>query len=301
MKRKTGVVLPKRFEELLRAVHLYRYVTSLDIAYLLYTPGALTRAREHLSELSGGADYVTNRYLYRFPLPGIGNAVRVYTLGSKGRDYLAELIGMPCDWYFRPAKVKHFTHAHVVHSLVLTRFLAAADFFARQSQEFRLSGLRTCYEIGRSPSVVRIRPPGRGELSVKVIPDAWLLFERRDGKRAAILVEIDRGREHQVRFVEHVRSRIEFVSSGEYRRFFGTTGLTIAYATTGERKEYRETRLEAMRRWTRELMANDRREEWASVFRFCTLEFDEMYEAGLFDRPVWFRPDRKAPMPLLSG
>jgi hypothetical protein len=158
---------------------------------------------------------------------------------------------MPCAWYFRPAKVKHFSHAHVEHNLVLTRFLAAADFFARQSQEFRLSGVRICYEIGRTPSVVRIHPPGGRELSVKVIPDAWLLFERRDGKRAAILVEIDRGREQQYNSASGLNLVVAAIILWNYRRFFGTTGLTIAYPTTGERKEYSDTRLAAMCRWTR--------------------------------------------------
>ncbi len=50
--------------------------------------------RELLPALAGGADYQTNQYLYRFPLPQVGNPERVYTLGSRGRDYLTSELGL---------------------------------------------------------------------------------------------------------------------------------------------------------------------------------------------------------------
>jgi hypothetical protein len=46
-----------------------------------------------------------------------------------------------------------------------------------------------------------------------------------------------------------VASRVESIASGEYTRLFGTKGVTIAYATTGERPEYVKTRLRSMRVW----------------------------------------------------
>jgi len=62
----------------------------------------------------------------RFRLEGEGNAERVYTLGSGGRDFLTGELGLPVCWYFRPHKIKHFSHAHVVYALLLTRFLISA-------------------------------------------------------------------------------------------------------------------------------------------------------------------------------
>src|SRR5688500_16093221 len=66
--------------------------------------------------------------LYCFPLqhPTAGNKERVYTLGSKGRDFLADAFGVPVDWYFRPEKVRHMSYGHVIHNLTLTRFLVAS-------------------------------------------------------------------------------------------------------------------------------------------------------------------------------
>src|SRR3954465_11824267 len=170
------LLLTPRMEEILKVMHLYRYMTAVDVAYRVFKPGSLTHVREILSALSGGADYIERQYLYRFQLPGEGNPERVYTLGSRGRDYLARDLGLPVTWYFRPHKVKHLSHAHVVHSLLLTRFLVAAEWWGRSQPDIRLSAVRTSYELAEKPGRVRIAgEDGRTEL-VKVIPDAWLSF-----------------------------------------------------------------------------------------------------------------------------
>ena len=96
-------------------------------------------------------------------------------------------------------------------------------------------------------------------------------------------------------------SRVESIASGEYTRLFGTKGVTLAYATTGERPEYVKTRLRSMQTWTREVLAELGRESWGSVFRFTSLGLDAVYGTPLFAGPVWFRPDEEAPVPLLAA
>jgi len=298
-KRKPLVVLDQKAERILRAMYFYRFMGALDVCQLLFTRGALTRVRNTLSTLSGGGDFVPREYLYRFQLPGEGNPERVYTLGSRGRDFLANEVGLPVDWYFRPETVKHFSHAHVVHSLLLTRVLVAAEKFARSAEGIRLAGRRISYELWKSPPVVQIESEGERH-EVKVVPDAWLLFERPDGRRASVLVEIDRGREYQAAFKAHVAARVEFIASGEYTKVFGTRGVTIAYATTGERPEYVERRLASMRQWTNEVLASQGRENWAELFRFCTLSLDTLYQLPLFDGPVWQRIGSEEPVTLFA-
>ena len=300
MKGKPLLVLDEKAERILRAVYFYRFMGALDICTLLYSPGALARVRKTLSVLSGGADFVQRQYLYRFQLPGEGNPERVYTLGSRGRDFLAQEVGLPVNWYFRPEAVKHFSHVHVVHSLLLTRVLVAAETFARGSDGIRLAGRRISYELWKSPPVVQIALDGERH-EVKVVPDAWLLFERADGRRASVLVEIDRGREYRSAFKAHVAARIEFIASGEYSKVFGTRGVTIAYATTGERPEYGQRRLLSMRQWTKEVLASQGRENWAELFRFCSLSLDTVYETPLFDAPVWRRIGSEEPVALFGA
>jgi hypothetical protein len=285
---------------ILKAVYFYRYMGALDVCYRLFTPGALARVRKTLSDLSGGKDFVPRQYLYRLRLEGEGNAERVYTLGSRGRDFLATELGLPVAWYFRPGKVKHLSHAHIAHSLLLTRVLVAADHWARRQEDLRLAGQRISYELSVDPPVVEIAGK-EGSAPVKVIPDAWLLFERPDGSRSSLLLEVDRGREYQAAFKAHVAARVEFLSSGQYTRVFGTRGVRIAYVTTGERPEYRHSRLTAMCQWTQSLLAEQGREDWADVFRFCSLELGEVYQLPLFDGPIWGRPGSAAPVSLFAA
>jgi hypothetical protein len=44
-------------------------------------------------------------------------------------------------------------------------------------------------------------------MALKVIPDAWLLFERKAGGRSSLLLEVDRGREYRSAFRPEVTER----------------------------------------------------------------------------------------------
>jgi hypothetical protein len=214
-KSRKPFVLGKRGEEILQAVRFYRYMTALDVCYLMYSPNALTHARAVLADLCGGADFVENQYLYRFRLPDValGNQ-KVYTLGSRGRDFLESELGLSASWYFRPEKVRHLSYGQIMHSLALTRFLVAARRFAGLSSgEFKIGEIRICYDLAVAAGSVSVGVGERAE-AVPVIPDAWMTIEwQRGGRRVTfpVLLEIDRGTMFKRRFKRHVRSRIEFV------------------------------------------------------------------------------------------
>lgn len=270
-------------------------MTALDMAYLRYSPTSLTYIRGILTNLAWGADLQSNQYLYRFQLPNAstGNTERVYTLGSRGRDFLMREIGLPVDWYFRPAKIKHLSYNHIAHNLVLTRFLVAAHVWSKSQPVFKLTQTRTGYELAKASNHFQ----GAHQM---VTPDAWLLFERNDGKKFPVLFEIDRGREYKEKFKRHVRSRLEFIKKdGIYSKIFETEAVTIAYATTGEIPEYRESRRKNMIIWTNEVLKELHKESWAGVFRFHSLAHDTLYKTNLFTDPLWYRPDALAPVALL--
>lgn len=289
-------------EAILKAVHFYRYVTALDIAHLLYSPTSLTHVRERLAALSGDADCVTHQYLYRVRLPtGAGNRPKVFTLGSRGRDYLANDLGMPVNWYFRPDKVRNMGYSHMLHNLILTRFLIAAQRWAARDPEFQLVQQRICYELAERPATVTITQEGQRR-AVKVIPDAWVEFQRRsDGRRFPVLLEIDRGMHFQRKLKEQVASRIEYISCGAYKETFGTEAAQIAYVTTGTTQALAESRRTSLCAWTKEVLAEMRIANWASIFRFHALALDGMYETTFLRDAVWYAPDRTKPLPLFGS
>lgn len=301
---KKPFVLSRSAEEILKAMRFYRYMTALDVCHLRYSPAALTWVRSVLAELSGGADFVGNQYLYRFRLPDVrlGNQ-KVYTLGSRGREFLESALGISCSWYFRPEKARHLSYGQLMHSLVLTRFLVAAHRWAVQSHgEFTLETVRISYDLAGSPDSAS---PEKGERrdALPVIPDAWLLLTRkREGTQVSfpVFLEIDRGTMYRQRFKQHVGARLAFIRSGGYEKVFGTKAVRIVYATTGEREEYRETRVRALCAWTREVLEEERLTKWAGIFRFGSVSFGDLYQRLPFGERVWFRPDQEQPVRLFE-
>jgi hypothetical protein len=297
---KKPLIITKPIEAILKAIHFYRYMATQDVCRLLYSPRSLSHVREILSLLAAA------NYLYRFELPHTsrGNTERIYTLGSKGRDYLANVLGLPVDWYFRPYKLRHFGASQAQHNVALTRVLVAAQSWAAKQPDFKLVQTRICYELVRTPATISLTNKGKAE-SLRVIPDAWLLFEQTKGGELEhgypVLLEVDRGMEYREKFKRHVHSRLEFIKKGgAYSKLFGTEAVIIAYLTTGELPQYRESRRKAMCSYTMEVLAESHKEAWAPIFRFHSFLLEDMYDTDLFEAPVWYMPHSPTPVPLFS-
>jgi hypothetical protein len=108
-------ILNSKEEAILAAVRELHYVTALDITYMFFSPTSLTHVREVLSRMAGNGDYVDRQFLYRFPLPSTaqGTKTRVYSLGARGREILAE------KPYPRPYKLRNLSYSHIFHHLTL--------------------------------------------------------------------------------------------------------------------------------------------------------------------------------------
>ena len=198
------LALTPRDEEILATVYRYRFVTSLDIAHLLFSPTYISYVRSRLARLSGKKDLEENTYLCRFKLPDTeGNRERVFTLGNKGREFAREILGNPVDWYFRPNKLKFFSHSAILHHLLLTRFISAATWVCRSRDDLTLLAQRLSYEFLKNPPQVTLTQKDK-KSTLTVIPDAWLLFGKENAKYA-VLFELDRGMEYQEKFKQHVR------------------------------------------------------------------------------------------------
>ena len=314
-KKPAEVVISKRAQEILEAIHTYRFVTAWDIARLFYSPTSINHVRELLALLSGKNDYQDRTYLYRFPLPTtrIGNTEKIYTLGSRGRAYL-QSCGMDIDWYFRPYKYQ-FTddvmtyYQPCLHALTLTRFLVAAQVFCKKSQQWELTTMRTEYTLKKEIAEEQAKKlavtiplnatNGKEQENVIVIPDTWLLFHHTTSKKGSwkpVFLEIDRATEQQKHFKRQIRARALFLANGGYKKLFGTNKGVIAYATTGN-----DTRLSSMRMWTQEVLTQLNMKKLSSRFLFCSLTPSwEQDEKSLFLAPMWSRASDKHAVPLLA-
>jgi hypothetical protein len=284
------IVLTSRDQDILRMIYYYRFVTALDVTQAYYAHASLPFVRSRLSALAGGDDFQNNQYLYRFCLPQTkkGNMERIFTLGSRGRDFLSQEVGLHVNWHYRPEKVRHLSYAQIAHSLLLTRFLIAAQRWSKDHPEYNLAKTRISYELAQE------------QKDKKAVPDGWMLFERKAGGKSAVLLEIDRGMEFQAKFKEHVRSRIKLIQNGDYAKWFDVPGVIIAYTTTGQTEEYQESRRKTMCKWTQEVLVEENKRGWAGIFRFSGLDLKSLYTSSLFDGKVWYRPDQSKPVSLLD-
>jgi Replication-relaxation len=301
----TPLMLTPRHEQILQAIHEYRYVTALDINNLLFSKGSLTYARSMLSALAGGKDQAERHYLYRFPFPtgSAGNRERVFTLGALGRDFLANVLGMPVDWYFRPYKSERLSHSHVLHHLLLTRFVVAAQSFTRNHPEINLLQSRLCHELARNQDMVADQKKQKAAKPA-IIPDAWLLFALQStGARYPVMLEIDRGTEFRAKFQTHMKARLEFIRSGEYKTVFDHPAVIYAYVTSGQLPSHAQARMKTMATWTQTVLTELGLPDWGVIFRFTSLSFDTLYEdiQSLLEQPVWSRPDKSEKVALFES
>ena len=298
--RKPLLIVSERDEAILRAIAKVRYATAKDIAYLLpiFSPSSLSHVREVMTALAGGGDYQPYQYLLRFRRPQItiGTTEKVFTLGARGREYFAEVLGEQVSWWSRPYYVKGLSYAFLMHALLLTRVIAALTCFVRRTATYTLTDCRLSYALtGTQGAPTEEEAEEAQATALPVIPDAWVVLHRYDGQDILLWLEIDCGTETAKKYTASLASRIAFLQE-DYERLFGTTSVLVCYLAC-----YPDTRRQALQGWTQALLRELKLEDLADIFRFATVNYDSLYSAPLFDAPVWYRPDSHIPLPLLTG
>jgi hypothetical protein len=295
-------------ERILLATRFYRFLCAQDFCRLHWSSNSITYVRDLLANLA------KHKYLYRFTHPNIskggsagGSVENIYTIGCKGREYIERILGQSVCYYYKPHKIKHASYGAVLHNLLLSRTLIAASVWAKKQTEFKLLKTRISYELAReAPSIQLTNGKGEREM-VKVIPDAYLLFQKLNNNKHEcfyqVILELDRGTEFQKRFVKSIRARLEFIKDSEaYRRLLGMEpkNVIIAYITTGDRPEYRESRRRAMSDWAINIISQSDLKNLPCSFLFCSVVASEIYHIPLFDGAGWFKPGESSPVSLFT-
>jgi hypothetical protein len=218
-----------------------------------------------------------------------------------------EKSGYKVDWVYKPHRIKLASYGPVLHNILLSRTLIAASVWAKKQPNFKLVKTHICYQLAReAPSIQLTNDKGEREM-VKVIPDAYLLFQKLNNNKHErfyqVILELDRGTEFKQRFIKSIQARLEFIKdSGAYSSLFGTApkNVIIAYITTGDRPEYRESRRKAMCDWTRDVLAQNDLNNLPCSFLFCSVVASELYNIPLFDGAGWFMPGSPNPVSLFT-
>jgi hypothetical protein len=289
--------LSERDEEIITAVHTYRYLTLDQVTRLFFGPASKNYAGQYLLRLT--------KYgmLARFPLPTSqkGNRSYIYTLSSKGTHYLRsigwDIAGRSTE---EPPSYKHLTH-----TLAVNDFLIAATLLPRNVEGVTLRNLYSEWMLKCSP--LRLRPAvetGRSQSphtthQQSVIPDGWLDFRLRcEGKtiRFAVWVEIDLQTEEEKQFRQKVRSLHTIATSNVCLQQLGVKAFTIAIANMHGGVKRRDQ----LRGWAKQELILLGKLADASLFLFTSLPDGELNPQMLFLTPSWVSICEDRPLPLLD-
>jgi hypothetical protein len=293
--RQPPLVLSEQKEQIIRACALYQYLTVEDLCYILGMPTSRNYVRRLASRLSGKKDQAPGEYLYRFALPqrAGGNGLRVFVPGEASRNLFQQEEGEANGFVWNnPATMQRYSYSYVVHNLAVTRLALCATLFCRECPVYYLAETRLAYDIARTPPRVSLTTDGK-PTTVSVIPDLWLFIERAtDGQGYALWFEIDNATTFRQSFQRRLSARLECITQGVYAEYFGTPVVLLGYAVIGRTPQLREARMHTLRQWTHELLVQQKREQFARLFRFTAVEYETLYRhtRTLFTEPVWYLP-----------
>ena len=298
--QRTPVVINSTSERILKAVHELGVVTNREITELFFKKGSRTHSGAILKKLCGGKDYATGHMLFRMQLPVAlpGSRERMYCLGSEAR----EVLGLDDDYY--PGKLRYLAYSPLLHDVCLSRFIVATTNYLHAHPEYHLLERRMCYSISRNPPTIPQVIDGK-ETKVAVVPDAFLHIELTDGDEYGLWIEIDRSSENYKKYLQLVRNRIELAKSKLLEKYFNIPSVLFCYIVTdiaGNTPEKLKSRLHTIRRWTEEVLPEEKRESWVSMFRFTSISFESIYAEtqSLFEEAKWEQPDAAEPVPLFD-
>ena len=234
-----------------------------------------------------------------------GNFRRLYTLTRRGAALLREL-GVDADFWYRPYRASHFSFSYLQHHLSVTQWLVALSAFVRVYPAYQVIETRTGFSLAKQPPRLTLNDDGQ-ETTITAIPDAYVYLEHANGDSSEtqgfpLWIEVDCGTESKAKFHQLVLDRINFVRYKGYEAYFGVPSTTVifCYLAVGATRDYRLNRLHTMRQWVAEVLAEQKLDDWASVFRFSTID-EGLYDTLMhFTDPVWTTADSDTLVPLLT-
>lgn len=281
--------LSERDEDILRALHTYRYLTVRQVTRLFFAASSKNHAGEYLKRLTN------QQYVYRFPLPSTrkGNPEFVYILAYAGVRYLRSL-GVESATLLRLRQAP--SYFPMQHTLRLNDVLIAAALLERHTTTVQLADMRHEWVLKQTPfHLDQTKPYGKEKGTT--IPDAWLDFRialPHALRRFPIWWEQDMGTVEQKAHKEKIQRILRIVNTSAYEHLFGTPNVTIAFATTTGIKRTQE-----LRSWTQEELAQGKSGD-TDLFLFTSLPKGELDPITLFLSPIWLTLFDSTPVPLLE-
>jgi hypothetical protein len=310
-----AVQVSEQDESIIQAAIRYQYMTMLDFWYELGRSISHTYLRRVLYRLAGGKDQTEGHFLYRFCLPKTtcGEPKRVYVPGMPSYAFLSRAGEALGGRFTTPAAKEGYSYSFLYHNLAVSRLAIVAGLFVREHPTYALAELRLWHELaGSNRPRVRLETDGQVTQTC-VIPDLFVFLQRlTDGGGPGIWFEVDNGTTYRVAFLRRLASRLAYLKSADYEREFGTPAVTLCYVVITKDPKRRQARLQSLARWIDDYLDHkfldqetldqdesvnqEKKEQWASMFRLIALDYETLYEhtTALFTEKLWYPPGKIA-------
>lgn len=259
--------------DILRLIHEYHFLTVSQVTRLRYSSGSETTCQDRLKKLfnAGVLDRV------QLPHVGTGNTEYLYTLSTKGCKELQPL-GISSFSRYRPADTRTLKLPHLQHVISLNDFLIAARILPRVHPDITLVSMKHDLDMKREPLRVTL-----DRQEVRIVPDGFLDFRLSIGGRLyamPVWVELDRNTEWGNTLKLKLQKIIHAVQSLAFQELFGVSSVTVAIATTNEK------RVDLMRSHIQAELQRLGLMHLALVFLLTPLP-EQLEPITLFTAPVW--------------
>jgi hypothetical protein len=308
--------------EIIRACIRYQGLTMLDLWHVLGRSFTHTYLRRVLMRLSGTKDRTAGQYLFKFALPKTtwGAPKFVYVPGVLSRDIQFQEGDASGQRFTPPATIQGYSYSFLYHNLFAVRLAIVAELFVRRHPSYTLAELRLWHDMAANPPRVRLSTQ-EGVTEASVIPDVFIFLQRlTDGGGRGIWFEVDNSTTYRVAVFRRLRARLAFLKSANFEKYFGTPAVVLAFVVITKDPKRRAARLQSLACWIDEFLdrefldqekldeddsvAQQNKEQWASIFRLAALDYETLYEhvTGFYTGKLWYPPGRIDPdtKPTLS-
>jgi hypothetical protein len=299
-----AVVVSELKEQLIRACCRYQWLTVEDFWQWLRSVRGSCPTRNHVgkvvSSLAGGKDETPGHHLYKFALPKTtsGNATRVFVPGEASRGLLDQWADRGDTYWTYPARMQRYSYSYMYHNLTVSRLAIGAALNFLEHPESYIAETLLSYDMLRTPP--RLSASDQ-QTALTVIPDLWLHIIANNGEYP-LWIEVDRGSESRSAFQRLLRARLFYIKSDQYHEYFGTRHVRLCYTITSSNPPDKDSRLNAILEWAKEVLTRESLAAWAGVIHVTTIEYETLYDhlPRLFAEPVWYQPYKSSPVLLFS-
>lgn len=269
-----GFRLTERDVRILEAIHVYDGILSFSQIQRLFFSGR-SQAERRMMLLYQHKFVNRPSYEQRRLLPEM-----IYWLDRRGAELVASQVGSAWGDFAWRKEPRWF---QVEHDLAVNDFRIALLEACRKDPDVVLETWIPESEFWVYPDQVSYKY-NEQEIKRNIRPDGFFVLTT-SGHRFRYLLEIDRSTEDNPRFLrEKVLPGLAYIRSKAYETRFGHRSGRWLVVTTGERR-------------LRNMLQQARRGDAKGLFYFTT--FDQVNAQTLLHTPIWLRPDRDEPVPLL--